>query len=96
MDETRSTLDLLAEARAALVEPPTDDERSALQKIIYTTPSIIGLTDAILASDVWRNRRQGPITEAQVDAAVRAHYAAGGRGTTREPMRVALEAASKA
>jgi hypothetical protein len=29
---------------------------------------------AILASDVWRNRRQGPITDEMVDAAARSNY----------------------
>lgn len=61
--------------------PPSDDEREALARVIRENRSIAKImgdgyvsvmqagddeiADAILASDVWRNRRQGPITDAQ-------------------------------
>ena len=81
--------------------PPTDDEREALWELIDAerrgltrigSGDSMSLTDAILASDVWRNRRQGPITDAQVQAAFESwngmHV-----GTVRDRLRAALEAA---
>lgn len=57
------------------IAPPTDDEREALERVVEPildaamgdygggTYEDYAIADAILASDVWRNRRQGPITD---------------------------------
>lgn len=67
-----------AERLRLLPGPPTDDEREALAHLIadasahpaFPRPSTAApfnadyrAADAILASDAWRNRRQGPITD---------------------------------
>jgi hypothetical protein len=101
---------------------PSDDEREALARVIRENRSIAKImsdgyvsviqagddeiTDAILASDVWRNRRQGPITDEMVERACIAftcdsaeewfELAATYRASIWSGMRAALEAAERA
>lgn len=67
---------VLREARETIPEPPTDDEREALAKVLrlmlepidgepVTNPEWIAA--AIVSSAPWRNRHRGPITDAQRD-----------------------------
>lgn len=85
-----------------IATPPTDDERGALLDLISDalfdwdgdTRPASRITEYVLASDLWRNRRQGPITDAQYIAARDAYEAASsGHVVTEVAMRAALEAA---
>lgn len=104
-------LSLLNELRGLLPAPPTDDEREALARILDNSdPEMGGVVadegheswewylpqvDAVLAAGF---RRQGPITDKQVRAALSAWFRrmiAGGWDNTHEVrMRAALEAAA--
>lgn len=91
-----------------LTTPPTDDEREALAEILY--PFFVrgdGLHDVVIAEQALDAilaagfRRQGPITDAQVEAAWRAGAAVLGDyeppgGRDLRAMRAALEAARDA
>lgn len=75
-----------------VTNPPTDDEREALAAICreYAYRPVGQEVDAILAAGF---RRQGPITDAQVQAARDSLYRQGNRYPSMEDMRAALEAA---
>lgn len=84
-----------------LTAPPTDDEREAVVAAIYSSGVWrYEVADRILASDVWRNHRQGPITATEVIAAAK-WWAESGNGEHPwpeyvKPMRGVLEAARDA
>lgn len=91
--------------RALVPEPAIGDEREALIALLdddanwhYTGARTVFLpergADAILASEVWRNRHRGPITQADVDLAYEAFVA--GPTDAKESMRAALKAAEDA
>lgn len=94
-----------------LTAPPTDDEREALAQVLRSATDdgadrTEEYTDAILASDVWRFCRQGPITDAQgrdaflafmgMDAASFAEMSPTYRAASIAQGRAALEAARDA
>ncbi|UVG35281.1 hypothetical protein SEA_CECE_275 [Microbacterium phage Cece] len=73
------------ESREVVTELPTDDEREALAALAYTVPGhdhipdarrVLGIhaAQAVVESDVWRNRGWGPITEETVEALASEHY----------------------
>lgn len=91
----------LGECRFPLTAPPTADEREAVVAAIYSSGVWrYEVADRILASDVWRNHRQGPITATEVIAAAK-WWAESGNGEHLwpeyvKPMRGVLEAARDA
>lgn len=110
--ETPNDAAMIHIARAiigALAEPPTDDEREALDSVIRDALAplhidyrpwhriVTVLLDAILASAPWRNRGRGPITDDMVAAAVQAYREQSfSTYVNRIYMRAALEAARNA
>lgn len=81
----------------SLTTPPADDEREALARILpawdrngyLVWEECLDIADAILAAGF---RRQGPISDAQVEAALSA-YAVHAELASSHAMRAALEAA---
>lgn len=92
------------ECRGRLTASPTDDEREALAQIVrvrldrYNMADFMegpmhlprGIADEALSAGF---RRQGPITDEQVQAARDSLYRQGNRYPSMEDMRAALEAA---
>ena len=106
-DDEREALDRLLDEHMAVrpqrVREWPDDEAEAYRELGWSEGiaaarklQVAKARDAILASDVWRNRRQAPVTDAMLAAALNAYGDVSTHWASGVGMRDALEAAQAA